>query len=772
MQLLTKRTFELIGRSPQLLSAMAIFSLSVVGASVTGIDLETTIRLALVCTVASISGVFLLAPSRNVSRAKIPELVAKGISVGIPTATLSHQLFLHSTLRPVGWLMPTLIALPRIVSHLRSSRKCSVTEPPNQKINLLEVSTFAFVAMMMNGWWFLIPPCLLLVGVLCLKQASIFHRKSAPTDDGHHSNHITIFGSIFIISIVLARYLAGLNFNYFFQSYDQLFRSAIATGLNEWGANDHIAAVGTPLRYHWVAEASVGLIAKLSGSATLPVLSRFAPFLFTCAASAALWSFARRFRLSHAGMALAFGSILWLDGVFVTLELNTVRNPLAIALFFLFLGALSDYQSSAGRLKFTLYIALFCPLILLTDTPTGVVVCVTTVLISLLNGALGRVARRDVLLLLVIGPLSILLVRISILKINANYIYNPVFGLNNILQFGKSAFDIYYGESRWLIALVSLALLSVGSFRWVGLYGPQNLTRLLQAPHITCFAPALAGLLLANAFSMGVSIGSVQQAVFLKGLVALPLLSADAITRDFTPQRHRLGFWLPAVLLGACIGILLHYAFVLELGRNRQLALVSIMTIPIIILLAVRGVEWISMRSDERIGHRARVVRQGIQVAILVSLFSSSSFGMFVGAKNLTKSIRDETGALGNATQLECLSWIRENTPKQSIVVSNLWRIPMSTQNPKYFLVSYQTERRVLIDGPVYVDYYMSDWIADRMRWSEEFIDSPSKSSFEYMKSMKVSVVYDDFQYSNNRNLEPFATTVFINDGCLVAILK
>lgn len=771
MQLLAKRTCELIGKSPQILSLVAIFLFSVVGASVTGFSLETTIRLALVCTIASISGLFLLAPSRNVSREIIPELIAKGISVGIPVATLSHQLFLHSTLRPVGWLMPTLIAIPRIVSHLRSLRRCPVTEPPNQIIELLAVFTFALVAMMMNGWWFLIPPCLLLVGVLCLKPLSYFRGTSDHIVDGNHSNRITIFGSLFIFSIVLARYFAGLNFSYFFRSFDTLFRSAIATGLNEWGANDNIAAVGTPLRYHWAAEASVGLISKLSGSATLPVLSRFAPFLFTCAASTAIWSLAKRFRLSHAGMALAFGSILWLGVTFETLELDRVRKPLAIALFFLFLGSLSDYQSSERRLKFIFQIALFCPLILLTDTFIGVVVCVTTVLISLFNGTLGRVARRDVLLLLVVGPVSILLMRISILKPDSDYFLNPIFGFNNILQFGKSLFNIYDGEHPWLIAIVSLALLIGRSFLWVGIYGPQNLKRLLQAPHITCLVPALAGLLLANAFSMGALIGS-QQAYFLVGLVALPLLSADAITRDFAYERHRLGFWLPAILLGVCIGFFFHYAFGLEFGRNRQVALVSIMTIPIMILLVVRGIEWISRQSGERIRHRARVARQRIQVAILVSLFVSSSIGMIVGAKNLTKSIRDETGALGSTARIECLTWIRENTPKQSIVVSNLWYIPSPIRDPKYFLVSYQTERRVIIDGPLYVKFPISGWVADRMKWSEEFIDSPSKSSFEYMKSMKVSVVFVDFQESKNRNLEPFATTVFMNDGCLVGILK
>ena len=771
MQLLTKRTFELVGRSPQILSVVVIFFLSVVGASVTGFDLEATIRLGLICAVASISGVFLLAPLRSLSIEKIPELIAKGISVGIPVATLSHQLFLHSTLRPVGWLMPTFFALPRIVSHLVSVRRYSGTESPNQNIDLLTVFTFALVAMMTSGWWFLIPPCLLLVGVLCLKQVNVFHRWSTP-NDGDSSNRIIILGSVFVFSIVLARYFAELKSVYFFSSFDQLFRSSLAIGLNEWGANDNILAAGTPFRYHWLSEASVGLIANLSGSAALPVISRFAPFLFTCAASAALWSYAKRFQLSHTGIALAFGSVFWLGGFFQTLALNTVRNPIGIALFFLFLGSLSDYQSSDRRLRFVLYIALFCPLILLTDTMIGVVVCVTTVLISLLNGVLGRVPRRDVLLLIAVAPLSILLVRISILKPDSDFNLTPIFGLNNILQFGINAWDIYSGQNRWIIAIASLALLSAASFRWVGIYGPQNLTRLLQAPHITCFMPALAGFLLANAFSMGGSFQNGYQANFFVGLVALPLISVDAITRDFADRRHRLGFWMPTVLLGVGIGFLFHYALGLELGRSRRIALVSVMTIPIIILLVGRGIEWISRESNKPIRHRAKVVRQGIQVAILVSLVSSSSFGMFAGVRDLSKPVRDDSGALGNPAQLECLTWIRENTPQQSILVSNLWRLPLTSQDPKNTLVSYQTERRVLIDGPLYISKSMSGWVADRLKWTEEFINSPSNDSLEYMKSMNVSVVFVDFQYSEKRNLEPFATTVFINDGCLVALLE
>lgn len=772
MRVSSKRTIDLIRRSPQLLSVVAIFSLSVIGATVTGFDLQAIILLSLVCAVVSFSGVFLLAPDRNLSRENIPELIAMGIGVGIPVAALSHQLFLHSTLRPVGWMIPTLIAFPRFGSHIRFLRKCSISKPQNITTELLALATFAFVAMMYDGWWFLIPPCLFLVGILISRQMFLVRRRSSSIGGDHKSRHILFFGCIFIILIVVARYFAGLNDFYFFRSFDQLFRSALAIGLNEWGANDNIAAVGTSIRYHWLAEASVGLLANLSGSAALQVVLRFAPFLFMCAASAALWSLAKRFGLSHAGIVIGFGSILWLNGLFDTIDLNTVRHPLSFALFFLFLGCLSDFELSTRRLRPIISIAVLCPLILLTDASLGVIACITTVLISLLNGILWRVPRRDVLLLFVVGPLSLMLMRFTVLNARSDYIYSPVFSLKNVLQFGRTSFDIYFGPNPWFIALVSIAILSAGSFRWIGLYGPQNLTRLFRAPHITCLAPAFVGLLLANAFSMGASIGSAQQSVFLLGFVALPLISADAITRDFKDERHRLGFWLPTILLGVGIGFFLRYAYGLEFGRDRQLALVSIMTFPVIILLAVRSVEWFSAQSDGSVKSRARIVRQGTQVVILVSLFASSSFGMFAGAKNLTKSAKDENGYLGSMAQLECLSWIRENTPRQSIVVSNLWRIPLPTQDPKYFLVSNQSERRVLIDGPLYVDFYMSGWVADRMRWSEEFIDAPSIESFEYMKFMKVSVAYIDFQYSKNRTLEPFATTAFMNDGCLVAILK
>jgi hypothetical protein len=645
-------------------------------------------------------------------------------------------------------------------------------DSPNQLVDLLAVLTLTFVAMMMNNWWFLIPPCLVLIGVLCFKPVKYFRRKSTTCVYDLQPKYLTAYCSIFIISIALARYLAGLNFLYFFRSFDQLFRSAIATGLYEWGANDHIAAVGTPLRYHWVAEASVGLVAKLSGTASLQVLTRFAPFVFTGAAISALWSLAKRFGLSNIGMALAIGSIFCLSGFYQTLALDTVRNPLEFALFFLFLNSLSDFQSSTQRLKFVFHIALLCPLILLTDTTIGVVVCATTVLIGLFNVLHGRDFKRDDLLLIAIGPLSLLFVRISILKSASDFIYNPIFGLNNFLQFGRTAFDIYSGQDRWVISMVSIAILCGGSFRWIGIYSTDNLKQLLHAPHIVCLVPALAGLLFANSFGIGASLGSAQQIVFLVGLVVLPLISADAITRDFANKRHKLRFWIPAVLLGVFVGFVFHNLFELEPGQNRQQGLIYITTIPVIVLLIIRGTEWFSKKSDGETYHLSRVARQGFQVAILISLITSSSFVLLVGARDLTKSIRDDHGYLGNSSQLECLKWIRVNTPKQSIVVSNLWHIPLPTQDPKYFLVSSQSERRVLIDGPLYVDNRLSGEVANRMRWSEAFINSPSTESFEYMKSMKVSIVYLDFKSSENRNLEPFAKTIFMNDGCLVAILN
>lgn len=769
MQLLGQKTFSQVGRSPQFISLVAIFSISVVGASVTGLEFEAIIRLSFVCTVMSVSGVFIMAPSRDVTSEIIPGLIAKGIGVGIPLAALSHQLFLHSVLRPIGWLVPALIVLPRMVSHIISLRKSSTSDLPNTMQDLFTVVTFAFVSMTTAGWWFLIPPSVILVGVLMSNRVRCRRRTLSPIGGGRDTMSLLLIGFGLFVSIVMARYFADRNFFYFFRSFDQLFRSAIATGLNEWGANDNIAAVGTPLRYHWLAEASVGLIAKVSGYSTLQVLSRFAPFLFTYAACAALWSLAKKFGLSFAGIVIGFGGILWLTQTF---DLYTIRQPLGFALFFLFLGELSEFEASPTQLKHILHVAIFCPLILLVDTPLGVVACITTVLIGLLNGILARIPIRYTLLLIVVGPLSILSLRFTLLNTKSEMIYNPIFGVENLLQFGRNAFGIYSGKNWWLTALVSMALLSFGSFRWVGIYGPQNVKRLLKAPRITCLMPALVGLLLTNLFSIGASIGDAVQGAFLVGFIALPLLSADSITHDFAHGRHRSGFWLIAILPGVCLGVFLHYAFGLDDDKARRIALIFTMMFPIVVLLTAWFTEWLSTRYNKFKWSQAKVTRQGIQVAILVSLLVSASFAIFAGATNLTKSIRDDHGYLGNSAQLECLKWIRDNTPRESVVVSNLWRIPLPTQDQKYFLVSNQTERRILIDGPLYVDYSLSNAIAERMTLSEEFINSPSETSFKYMKLKDVSVAYVDFKYSKNRNLEPYARTVFINDGCLVAILR
>jgi hypothetical protein len=76
------------------------------------------------------------------------------------------------------------------------------------------------------------------------------------------------------------------------------------------------------------------------------------------------------------------------------------------------------------------------------------------------------------------------------------------------------------------------------------------------------------------------------------------------------------------------------------------------------------------------------------------------------------------TGMFGGPNIDDCLGIIRENTPSDAVIASNLWGIPGSGEE-KYFLVSFYTQRRVLIDGPLY----------------SRGVDWPSVNYFESLKN-------------------------------------
>jgi hypothetical protein len=55
----------------------------------------------------------------------------------------------------------------------------------------------------------------------------------------------------------------------------------------------------------------------------------------------------------------------------------------------------------------------------------------------------------------------------------------------------------------------------------------------------------------------------------------------------------------------------------------------------------------------------------------------------------------------------DCLQFLKEETPKDSVIATSLWRIPGGTDE-KYFLTSLLTHRLVILDGPVYSE--MLNW--------------------------------------------------------------
>lgn len=85
----------------------------------------------------------------------------------------------------------------------------------------------------------------------------------------------------------------------FWLSFDQLYRSALAAGMANWGINDHIGATGTPVRYHWLGEAVSGVLADFTSTTAIDGVTRLVPALGVLLCITTFLELGRRFPLAQ-----------------------------------------------------------------------------------------------------------------------------------------------------------------------------------------------------------------------------------------------------------------------------------------------------------------------------------------------------------------------------------------------------------------------------------------------------------------------------------------
>jgi len=581
-----------------------------------------------------------------------------------------------------------------------------------------------------------------------------------------------VIGLGFIASLVQTRDSSGQ----FWLSFDQLFRSALANGVANWGINDHVGATGTRLSYHWLGEATAGVMATLTETTAVTSVTRVTPILGTYLSLRALQYLGRLLGFHHhstlvvsaltIGLAhqfdiYSFGSLwgtgLFLIGVAVSISLGSEVAESAL--------------KTNGRLFLLALSVLVTPLIALTQTTLGIFfVCFNFLLIGGLYWRFRRVSFELVLAV----PLQFALLfflRATLLSSPESRFYQPTVSLGNVLQFLGN--DIYVGDNQvfiWTVSIIflfTLSQMSAGILVW----RETETDSRKKMVSVVLLSTVTTSIVLMNLFKIG---DDNQQLRFVAptivfgtfcGLMALS--DASVGSRMVTKSRFRqiaLGIFTITLIVGL-LGI--RY-WLNSLGwstlRNYGIATLIVAVEVFFLLLAVLRQQFTT----------SNLQRQTLVAMLLViTLFGHSEqiidqFGLLKSATGKTRSTPFE----GNGDTQTCLHYLRDDTPHDAIVASNLFRIPLKTADEKYFLVSAYSQRRTYVDGPNFVANPRPDWLSARVEVSDEFGTAPTQRSYQTLVDAGVGYFVMPTPPASLSAWKPFAEIVFSGKDCQVLKLS
>lgn len=689
-----------------------------------------------------------------------------GIAVGLSLLAIASALFV--SLVPIPILAAIILAIASIIGLIDRrvsgpQLHASGRQHSPLHIDYLETSFWLSTSLVLVGWHSLGPYSAGLAAChFTSSHVGVVGRK--------------VFRMIAVpLGFVLSFSLAPRFSLQYWEGYDQLLRSTIANSLSRWGYTDYGAAVGTTIHYHWLGEAISGVLSRYSSATAVDSVTRISPVVALLIAYLSLRRLALSLGLPNEKTAVAATMTIALCQIF---EPKSIGSLWGITLFLAGLYEITrltpkfatDRQSLIGPI---LAVSLLSPMIMLAQTTLGIHFILVCGFVSLAAVLRQRQLLLPLISLLGIQVLQVIVLRKTLLSSGGENIYEPSISLNNVLQF--RGLEIYFGENRLFVAFVSvLALLTIvqmGS----GLQLLFKTQERRKGSQVQVLAVASSTLVLTNLFSIGGS--EAQQARFLEPLIVLISFISlavllRAIVDDWSNVESAKDRVVAIVCTGAVVVVLLLVTVRLY---NSPWSYSRTFRIGTLILLSVALVVAASFfhRSNGRLS-RHRLALSLLLLGLAVSAHGRQLANLATLHRQTIAGDRNDV-FLGDREAQDCLGYLSSETPKESIIASNWFRIPEWTRDEKYFLVSAFTERRTYIDGPRYVDGSRPQWIKARVEASDGFAIAPSPSTYAALMSEGVGYFVVNRTEADRpiaKSWEPFATVVFERQGCLVLRLN
>jgi hypothetical protein len=165
-----------------------------------------------------------------------------------------------------------------------------------------------------------------------------------------------------------------------------------------------------------------------------------------------------------------------------------------------------------------------------------------------------------------------------------------------------------------------------------------------------------------------------------------------------------------------------------------------------------------------------RTIRLIMVSAFVITLGTTQLYGQFANSLATRTDIKDPNLIQGSVLQNEALTWLRENSRINDVVATNRFCIPnVDPCNPKWYLVSAVSRRRMLIEG-----FANSPDLISKQKHSQGFADNANYLDYTFLIGHKVKwIVVDNIAIqSDGHSWAPFANIAFKNDDMTILQLN
>lgn len=723
-----------------------------------------------------VSGALIWAQVMHPRQVDIIEGVGMGLAIGSIFAVIGHQLFLPTSLKDFGWLLPVVVAAITSVTW-------RATKGSHKNFALENVSGLFFVAfavvLILKQWWWLLP--------LALPTGLALYLLS---DQGRGKldkilKPCWLFVAVSFVAVsVLMIYLRQLNLDWWIRSWDVVYHESKSFSIAKFGPNENISLVGYSMNYHWFGIAWIGVITLINHLPSWLSVTQVSPVYSAITIGCVFRAISSRY-----GKSLIYPIAISIIFVFATDGLSTANPPNVVAIMWALcaLFVASEFIQSRET-SFFLVFTLLGFAAFSGKVSAGFVVIAGFVLSDFLISS--QVAKQfkkmlqRAFLLFVISVLSFLFVIGGPNRLGNNTFRPSLKGLGFVygVEIDRSYIIFALGAFGLLLAVfkIILPILLVSSFH----PGNRGLYSLVLA---VLFFGLLPTAFLIDDAIFYFQINSLNLVSVGTGIALVTLLFSLWNSKQVNTRLLTVLFTLSVLL-----GFVTRYFSKInwrEATSNPGGPTPILVLIEIFFLASCAGLAFFIVKPVATIlGFRRNTYR--LFAFSFLALAGTVIPKVFDTGNQFLQNIKVDgpySIYVGSRNMIEASNWLKLNSKQDDVLATNKFCLEKGTNkciDPKFFGVSATTQRRMLVEGPYYVvggPYFSEtpgvtdeskypEWVQERLNLSRGFADKPTSEIAARLRELGVDWFYLFLDNTENRNWAPFATVEYQNSE--VAILK